>query len=52
VTNFWLLRLDQSSDRPPGEIMAIDPTGQDNEAGLEELGDIVTLTYIEEESVG
>ncbi len=52
VTNFPLLRLDKSNDRPPGDIFAIDPTDQGTEAGLEDLGDSVTLTYVEEESLG
>lgn len=52
VTNFPLLRLDRSNDRPPGEIFAIDPTGQGIEAGLQDLGGSVTLTYVEAESLG
>ncbi len=52
VTNWPLLRLDKSNDRPPGDIFAIDPTDEDIEAGLEDLGDSVTLTYVEEESLG
>jgi hypothetical protein len=52
VTNWPLLRLDKSNDRPPGDIFAVDPTDQDIEAGLRDLGDAVTLTYVEEASLG
>lgn len=52
VTGFPLLRLDKSIDRPRGEILAVDPTAEDLEAGLTDLGDTVRLTYVEEESLG
>ena len=52
ATGWPSMRLDKSNDRPPGDIFPIDPTNQDNEAGLSDLGDTVTLTYVEEESLG
>jgi hypothetical protein len=52
VTGTPLLRLIKSIDRPDGEILAVDPTGDDLEAGLTDLGDAVTLTYVEEVSLG
>jgi hypothetical protein len=51
VTGWPLLRLHQAQERPAGEIMAIDPTSVDLEAGLEDLGETVTLIYAEEESL-
>jgi hypothetical protein len=52
TTNFPILRLDQSNDRLPGEMIGVEPSGEDLFAGLEDLGNIVTLTYIEEASLG
>ena len=51
VTNFPLLRLLVNTDAPPGSIMAIDPTDAEADAGLEDLGDSVLLTYVEEASL-
>ncbi len=39
VTNFPLLRLDASADRPEGELFVVDTTGQDRRATLDDLGD-------------
>lgn len=52
ATGWPSLRLDKSRNRPPGDIFAIDPTSLDTEPGLNDLGDSVTLTYVEEESLG
>lgn len=38
VTNFPLLSRIARIDRPPGELLAIDTTGEDRRAGLGELG--------------
>lgn len=51
TTGTPLLRLVANAIRPPGEIVAIDTTGEDVEAGLGDLGDTVTLTYTEESSL-
>lgn len=51
TTGTPLLRLVTLAIRPPGEILAIDATGEDKEAGLGDLGDSVTLTYTEEASL-
>lgn len=48
VTNFPLLRLIAREDRPPGELYAIDTTGADRRAGLEDLGDELSFVYFEE----
>lgn len=50
VTNFPLLRQDAQRARPPGDIMAIDPSDADLDAGLRDLGASILLTYIEEVS--
>lgn len=47
VINFPLLRLIASLDAPPGELIAVDPTGADLEPGLTDLGDAATLVYVE-----
>ncbi len=51
VTNFPLLRTITAEGRPLGEIMAIDTTGEDLRAGLEDLGDQVSLVYFESSEV-
>lgn len=51
VTNFPLLRLISAAERPPGEIFAIDTTGEDKRAGLADLGDQVKLVYYDESEV-
>ena len=45
VSNFPLLRLITDLARPPGEIIALDTTGQGIEATLESLGSEVLLAY-------
>ncbi len=50
VTNFPLLRQDAQRARPPGDIMAIDPSAADFDAGISDLGGAILLTYIEEVS--
>lgn len=51
VTAFPLLRLIQQLARPDGELVAIDTTGQDLLANLEQLGTEVVLTYVDAESI-
>lgn len=51
VSNFPLLRRVANIDSPAGEIMALDTTDADADAGLEDLGDTILLTYVEEGSV-
>lgn len=49
VTGFSLLRLvADTTIRPPGGLVAVDPTGQDREPGRETLGTDSILIYIEE----
>ncbi len=49
VTNFPLLSRIARADRPPGELIAIDTTGEDRRAVIGELGigRQVELTYFE-----
>lgn len=47
VVGVPLLRLVQGAARPAGEMLALDQSGEDEEAGLEDLGDRVLLTYAE-----
>jgi hypothetical protein len=51
VINTPLLRLVAAIEAPPGELLAVETTGDDLEAGLTDLGDSATLIYIEAESV-
>ena len=51
VTNFPLLRLLSAEGRPPGELYAIDTTGENIRAGLEDLGSQVILVYFPEVEV-
>jgi len=51
VTNFPLFRLLATEGRPPGELYAVDTTGQNIRAGLEDLGSQVILVYYPEGEV-
>lgn len=51
ISNFPLTRLITIQSRPPGEIIALDTTGQGVEATLESLGSEVLLAYEEAASV-
>lgn len=51
VTGFSLTRLIRDIRRPPGEMLTVDPTDRDREAGLEDLGEEILLTYVEEADV-
>lgn len=53
VTNFPLLSRIARADRPPGELVAIDTTGEDRRAGLDELGvgQQVELIYFDADEV-
>ncbi len=50
VVNFPLLRLIADRATPPGGLLAIDPSS-DDEPGLLDLGDTALLTYVEEASL-
>lgn len=47
VVGVPLLRLIHGAGKPAGEMMATDQSGEDQEAGAEDLGDRVLLTYLE-----
>lgn len=51
VTGAPLLRLISDARRPPGELLATDQTGEDREAGREDLGGDVLLVYATAEEV-
>jgi hypothetical protein len=51
VTNFPLLLRIASDQAPPGQLYAIDTTGEDLRAGLEDLGDQVQLVYFSEDEL-
>lgn len=46
VTNFPLLSRVARLDRPPGELYAIDTTGEDKRAGLAELGPEQQIQFV------
>jgi hypothetical protein len=48
ATGTFLLRLVRDLRRPPGDIHPLDTTGQGLEAGQDELGEEVLLTYLDE----
>ena len=45
VTGFPLLRLIATAGRPPGELFALDTTGADRRAGLNDLGGEILFVY-------
>lgn len=51
VANWPLLGRVAEEAAPPGLLFAIDPTDQDLDPGLSDLGETVFLTYMEEESL-
>lgn len=51
TANWPMLRLLIGENALPGLIMAIDPTDQDQDPGLADLGDKVFLVYVEQESL-
>ena len=53
VTNFPLLSRVARIDRPPGELYAVDTTGEDRRAGLGELGpeQRVRFVYLDADEV-
>ena len=51
VTNFPLLRLVVDARRPAGELYVVDTTGEDRRAGLEDLGDGLSLVYFDSTEV-
>ena len=51
VADWPLLRLQASELLPPGELVALDMTGEGRDPGLRELGERVKLFYIESEDL-
>lgn len=47
VVGWPLLSHVRGTVRPPGELVAIDTSGTDTEAGRDDLGKRVQLTYVE-----
>ncbi len=52
VVGWPLLTRYASADMPPGQLMADDTSGRDQEAGLTDLGRRVLLFYFNAEEVG
>jgi len=48
VANFPLLTRVADIRKPPGQLIALSPTAQEPDPGLEDLGDGVSLIYLEE----
>jgi len=51
VANWPLLRLVASELRPPGELYAVDLTGEARRAGVEDLGSEILFVYLPEAEV-
>jgi hypothetical protein len=51
VSNWALLRLIQTTPRPPGELMAIDTRFSPIDPSLAEFGNEIELLYVEEGSL-
>lgn len=47
VADFPLLRPVSDTRKPPGDLIALDTTGEGRDPGLGELGDRVILTYLD-----
>lgn len=47
VSNYPIIRLCKSTDRPPGDLMFLDTRVEPADAGLEELGEEVVFAYEE-----
>jgi hypothetical protein len=50
VADWPLLKMQTSELLPPGELFAVDSTGQETDPGLRDLGERVTLFYFEGDS--
>lgn len=51
VTGWPVLNNWRAQNRPHGELIMIDPGGEDREADLNAIGQTIFLTYIEEASL-
>lgn len=51
VLNWPLLRRVVDPRRPPGSLMCVDPSGNDDSPGLQELGTRVELIYLDAEEI-